>query len=153
MVFARAGGTQGPGYVCCYGAPNFEGTSFIGKRYQIMNGGKFTNRTKAQLDAWPGSVDGEILGVEVSEKAIVPIQTAGVGQWRKLDSPTPVAGQPGYLPAGGTWAYVAFRVDSAGAMDLGGGLGNLHAGVGAGGDPVGVGASGLRFTGFAWRIA
>jgi hypothetical protein len=79
-----------------------------------------------------------------------PQAAAGVGLFEAVDTSASVGN--GYsLPAGGTWAYFMFRVNSSTGGVPGGS--NMAAGVAAGGTTILAGLASHFIYGFAWRIA
>ena len=74
---------------------------------------------------------------------VPPTASAGLGQWTPIGSAVSGALT---LPAGGTWAYFAFLLNSGVAS-------NTAGGVTAGGTLVGGAVSGQNWSGFAWRVA
>jgi hypothetical protein len=74
----------------------------------------------------------------------VPITGAGVGRWQAITSSI---GGTLTLPAGGVWAYSAYRLS---------GTGNVISStfnVDNGGTVVGASAAGELWSGFAWRVS
>ena len=79
-----------------------------------------------------------------------PQTATGVGRFEAVDTSASVGN--GYsLPAGGTWAYFMFRVNSSTGGVPGGS--NMAAGVAAGGTTILAGLASHFIYGFAWRIA
>lgn len=72
-----------------------------------------------------------------------PTATAGDGQWVAIGS---AVGAALVLPAGGEWAYAAYRFNS-------GVVANSAFGVGDGGATVGAATGGQNWSGFAWRVS
>lgn len=72
-----------------------------------------------------------------------PTASAGLGEWV---AQTPATGVALVLPAGGTWAYAAYRFSSGLVAAAG-------YGVAAGGTSVGAAVGGQNWSGFAWRVA
>lgn len=115
---------------------------------------RIRNDANSDWVAFPSSIGGTSKGIELftaaSEAAArtsisapaIP-NSGGVGHWIPL---SPAAGVGLQLPAGGTWAYAAYRFNS-------GVVSNSAFGVAAGGTAVGASAGGQNWSGFAWRIA
>jgi hypothetical protein len=150
-------------------------TSGVRKRLRIANGLTITHNATSLI--CPGAANlalgvGDIADVEslgsgnwvvtavqpattagmrtLAGAAPLPQAAAGAGLWDKVDTSASVGN--GYtLPAGGTYAYFMFRVNSSTGGVPGGA--NMAAGVAAGGTTILAGLASHFIYGFAWRIA
>lgn len=85
---------------------------------------------------------------EWADTPAIPINTTGVGQMVAVN---PALGAAWSTPAGGTWMYSFLGYD--GANNPGGVNAQTRAGVAAGGTQIEPASAGVKWTGWAWRIA